>query len=161
VNAPRRQSSLLTQLEGVSARELQVRECLLRLRAVGQRAQYIDRASPQAWTGVIAERQELIDRLGALGWPPAPEGEVSILVAAAGAADAGVRDASARARKTAAANITLLAEIVGLDARIERRLAQQMSDLAEELARPIRSRRVQVAYTPYQGGQPRFLDRRK
>ncbi|KPJ62195.1 hypothetical protein AMK68_05215 [candidate division KD3-62 bacterium DG_56] len=33
--------------------------------------------------------------------------------------------------------------------RIERSLAEQMSGLAEELARPVRSRRVQAAYTPH------------
>lgn len=161
MNAAREQSSLLVRLEDVSARESRVRECLLRLRAIGQRAQHIDRASAQAWHGVIAERQELIDRLGALGWPPPPEREVAILVAGAGSQDTRVNDATARARTTAAGNVTLLAEIVALDSCIERRLAEQISGLAEQLARPARSRRVQAAYRPRDRGQPRFLDRRK
>ena len=160
MSALREQSSLLMRLKGVSARESQARECLLRLRAIGQRAQHIDRASPQAWNGVIADRQELIDTLSALGWPP-PEGEVAILVAGAGSQDTGVKNATAQARRAAASNVTLLAEIVELDACIERRLAEQMSDLAEELARPARSRRVHAAYKPHDDGPPRFLDRRK
>jgi hypothetical protein len=150
---------LLARVERAVARQLGVRDCQLRLHAIGRCSQHLERADLQVWEHMVSERQQIIEELERLG--VADPADAELLSQATQADDARLQAAVDQARRTAEGNASLLTEVMDLDAGVQQTLKEHLAALSEALAEPARRQQVQTAYGSDSSPAPRFLDRRR